>query len=160
MKKFFLAIIICGCASAQTPGYFPVSELSYDIEAKAKTATYPVPDSIVTVMKGDTLRISWQHSVEKATAQDSAKAWDRSGGWTRIVQGIEELNGGVVSHSEEIEFSPGVWCLRIWAYHFAGGGVWNRSPAPSDEIELLVLDKPTSGPDLPRPPMLIEIRVK
>lgn len=160
MIRFLLAIIICGYASAQE--FLPISRLYYDIEAKAKTANYPIPDSIIVVEKGQNLRISWAHSIQKATAEDSAKQYDKSGGWVNIVRGLQDLTGGVVSHQDTISLSPGAWTLRIWAWYFAGSGVWNRSPAPSDEIELSVLEQTTEPPavDIPTFPVIIEIKVE
>lgn len=155
-------IIGVGCHTSPRPNHvavFPISKLSYDVEIKPKTASWPFPDSIVTVQKGDTLRITWAHSVEKATAQDSLKQYDRFGGWTIIAQGIEDLTGGVVAYNTSVNLEPGSWTLRIWAFYHEGPGKWNPSPAPSDEIELLVVDKPVGAP-APRPPMLIDIKIK
>lgn len=163
MRLAILFLIFSSCAQTIAQ-QIPIDRLSYDIEYKVKQATYPVADSSYKLFVGDTMRISWWHSTNYATMEDSIKIYDRLSGWVQPAQwkGINDIaGGGRAIYETDVSLPIGIYTLRIWAWRHVSSGNWVPSPAPSDEVQIEIKEKPKpGGGEPPTRPVIVDILIK
>lgn len=119
VKKLLpVVLIFAACGGAKTQTIKP-ENIYYDVEYREGVALYPPADTVYEVRTGDTIHVSWQHSLSIADSLDLEIEYDKTEGWEEIGKGLQDLDPVAVDWSTVLDLEEDkTYKFRIWAWRF------------------------------------------